>query len=82
VLVSKDRVLRAAPVEVKPVSAVGAGDSFLGTLVWGLAAGHGIEDAFRRAVAAGAAALLNSGTELCRPADVERLAAEVVLTAA
>ena len=31
-------------------------------------------DSFRQAVAAGAAALLNPGTELCRPHDVERLA--------
>ena len=82
VLVTRDRVLRAEPVAVKPVGAVGAGDSFLGALVWRLAAGHDLDDAFRQAVAAGAAALLNPGTELCRAADVERLAREVVLTAA
>jgi 6-phosphofructokinase 2 len=80
VLVTRDRVLRAEPIAVKPVSAVGAGDSFLGALIWRLAAGHDIEDVFRQAVAAGAAALLNPGTELCRPADVERLASQVVLT--
>jgi 6-phosphofructokinase 2 len=82
VLVTRDRVLRAEPIAVKPVSAVGAGDSFLGALIWRLAAGHDIEDAFRQAVAAGAAALLNTGTELCRPADVEQLAKQVVLTEA
>ncbi len=82
VLVTRDRVLRAEPIAVKPVSAVGAGDSFLGALIWRLSAGHDIEDAFRQAVAAGAAALLNTGTELCRPADVEQLAKQVVLTEA
>ena len=82
VLVTGDKVLRAAPIAIKPVSAVGAGDSFLGALIWRLACGHALDDAFRQAVAAGAAALLNPGTELCRPTDVERLARQVVLTAA
>src|SRR6185437_12669338 len=58
----------------RPVSAVGAGDSFLGALTYGLASGARLDDAFRLAVAAGAAALLNPGTELCRPCDVKRLA--------
>jgi len=82
VLVTRDKVLRAEPIAVKPIGAVGAGDSFLGALIWRLAAGSDLEDAFRQAVAAGAAALLNPGTGLCRPADVERLARQVVLTAA
>jgi 6-phosphofructokinase 2 len=82
VLVTKDQVLRAEPLAIKPVSAVGAGDSFLGALIWRLAAGADLKDAFRQAVAAGAAALLNPGTELCRPSDIKRLAEQVVLTAA
>lgn len=82
VLVTRNKVLRAEPIAVKPIGAVGAGDSFLGALIWRLAAGYDLDDAFRQAVAAGAAALLNPGTGLCRPVDVERLAREVVLTAA
>ena len=78
-LVTSDRVWRARPLPVTPLSAVGAGDSFLGALVGRLAAGAGMADAFRYAMAAGAAALLNPGTELCRPADVERLASQVVM---
>ncbi|WP_128923875.1 1-phosphofructokinase family hexose kinase [Bradyrhizobium guangxiense] len=81
-LVTSDRVLRARPLAITPVSAVGAGDSFLGALVHGLASGAGLEHCFRQAVAAGAAALLNPGTELCRPDDVKRLAAQVTLTTA
>jgi 6-phosphofructokinase 2 len=82
VLVTRDRVLRAEPLPITPVSAVGAGDSFLGALISRLAAGADLEKSFRQAVAAGAAALLNSGTELCRPDDVKRLAEEVILKSA
>lgn len=81
-LVTSDRVLRARPLAITPVSAVGAGDSFLGALVHGLASGADLEHCFRQAVAAGAAALLNPGTELCRPDDVKRLAAQVTLATA
>jgi 6-phosphofructokinase 2 len=82
VLVTRDQVLRAEPLPITPVGAVGAGDSFLGALLWQLASGGDLEESFRHAVAAGAAALLNPGTELCRPADVERLAQRVIVKAA
>ncbi|WP_316189217.1 MULTISPECIES: 1-phosphofructokinase family hexose kinase [unclassified Bradyrhizobium] len=82
VLVTRDLVLRARPLAITPVSAVGAGDSFLGALVAKLAAGAAIDEAFRWAVAAGAAALLHPGTALCDPIDVSRLAGEVQLQAA
>jgi 6-phosphofructokinase 2 len=80
-LVERDRALRAQPVPITPMSAVGAGDSFLGALVWSLAEGINLESAFRMAVAAGASALLRPGTDLARPEDTHRLAAEVVVTA-
>jgi 6-phosphofructokinase 2 len=81
-LVTRDRILRAPPLAITPVSAVGAGDSFLGALIHGLASGIDLEDAFRLAAAAGAAALLNPGTELCRAEDVRRLAEAVILKSA
>ncbi len=80
-LVARDRVLRAAPLPITPVSTVGAGDSFLGAMVWSLAAGLDLEHAFRLDVAAGSSALLNLGTELSHPDDTRRLFAEVVVTA-
>jgi len=80
-LVARDLVLRADPLPIKPVSAIGAGDSFLGAMVWGLAAGVDLEHAFRFAVAAASSALLNAGTELCHREDTHRLAAEVVIRA-
>ena len=71
--VTRDAAWRAPALEVELVSAVGAGDSFVGGLTWSLSAGHGLEQAFRYAVAAGSAALLTPGTELSRAEDVHRL---------
>ena len=72
-LVTRDLAVRARAMDVRAVSAVGAGDSFVGGIAWSLAAGHSVVDAFRWGVAAGSAAVLNPGTELCHAADVERL---------
>lgn len=63
--------IRRVPARHVPVrSAVGAGDSFVGGLTWSLASGNAIESAFRFGVAAGAAAVMTEGTELCRPDDI------------
>ncbi len=69
--------LQAPDVVVQ--SAVGAGDSFLAALVLRLSQGLPEADAFRWAVAAGTAAVLTPGTELCRREDVERLYAQVAV---
>jgi 6-phosphofructokinase 2 len=69
--------LHLAAPDVVVQSAVGAGDSFLAALVLRLAQGRPVEEAFRWGVAAGTAAVLTPGTELCRRADVERLYASV-----
>ena len=53
-------------------SAVGAGDSFVAAMTLGLARGHRLNDALTLAVAAGTAAVMTMGTELCRSEDVER----------
>lgn len=80
-LVTREGVWRAKPLAITPLSAVGAGDSFLGVLVFHLAAGAAPADGFRQAVAAGAAALINPGTGLCQPADIARLMRDVVIEA-
>ncbi len=72
-LVTANLVCRARTPAVKITSAVGAGDSFLGGMMWSLAAGDSLIDAFRSGVAAGTAAVLKPGTELCDPDDVLRL---------
>jgi len=76
-LVTADRVLRAQPMAIEPVSTVGAGDSFLGGMVAALASGKPLDEAFRVAVAAASAAVLSPGTELCRAEDVKRLLPKV-----
>ena len=78
-LVTQGSTLRAPALPIKPVSTVGAGDSFMGAMVWALASGHSLEDAFRYGVAAGSAALITPGTELCAREDVKRLYGQVVM---
>lgn len=70
--------LPAVPIEAK--SAVGAGDSFLAAMTYGLASGRDPAEAFRLGIAAGAAAVLTPGTDLCHRADVERLLSLVAST--
>jgi len=54
-------------------STVGAGDSMLAGIVLRLQQGGSLPDAVRFGVAAGAATVMNPGTELCRRSEVERL---------
>jgi len=75
ILASRTGVVHLPAPAVRMVSAVGAGDSFLGALVLRLAQGHAPESALRTAVAAGSAAVITPATELCRPEDVVRLEA-------
>ncbi len=65
------RHIRAPTVKIR--SKVGAGDSMVGGMVFALAQGKAILEAVRYGVAAGAAAVMTEGTELCRQADTERL---------
>jgi 6-phosphofructokinase 2 len=72
-LVGRDRVIRAEPPPLSPLSSIGAGDSFLGAMVWALAAGQDLADALRLGVAAGSSAVLNPGAELAHADDTRRL---------
>lgn len=76
-LVTAERTWRALSVPVKVASAIGAGDSFVGGLIWALNRQADLEQAFRYGMAAASAALLAAGTALCQPADVQRLYPEV-----
>ena len=78
-LVTQRQAFYAPALPVEPVSVVGAGDSFLGAMVWSLDAGDSIEHAFRYGIAAGSAALLSPGTGLCKAEDVRRLYPQVHL---
>jgi 6-phosphofructokinase 2 len=63
--------VRAPTVPIK--SKVGAGDSMVAGTVLGLERGLPVMDAVRLGVAAGAAAVMTPGTELCRREDTENL---------
>ncbi|MGD0634115.1 MAG: 1-phosphofructokinase family hexose kinase [Beijerinckiaceae bacterium] len=78
-LVTAGGAWRAPALPIQPVSTVGAGDSFLGAMVWALASKMSLEECFRYAVAGGSAAVLAPGTELCRQQDVRRLLTQVTL---
>jgi len=80
-LISRDLALRASAIPCTPQSVSGAGDSFLGAMIWSLMADRDLERALRYAVAGGSAALRSPGTELCRSDEVHRLVGEVVITA-
>ena len=72
-VVTARRAYRASAPAVDVRSKVGAGDSFLAGCVLALSQGRSIEDALRLGMAAGTAAVMNEGTQLCRKEDVERL---------
>jgi 6-phosphofructokinase 2 len=80
-LVTDERAWRAQPLPVKQVGAVGAGDSFVGAMVWSLVSGRNMEETFRYASAAGSAAVLGRGTELCRKEDTERFYDQLTIRA-
>ena len=77
ILVSGQGAFFLPAVNVEVRSAVGAGDSFLAGMTYGLASGQDEATAFRMGAAAGAAAVQSPGTELCKTADVDLLLARV-----
>ncbi len=76
-LVHKDGAFGLPALPVKASSAVGAGDSFVGGMVFALASGSSIEEAFRLGLAAATATVLSPGTDLCQKSDVDRLLQQV-----
>lgn len=70
-------VLRTVPPPVRVRSTVGAGDSTVAGFVFRHAGGKSLEECVRFATAAGTAATLAPGNQLCRLRDVQRLAPKV-----
>ncbi|MDH6265686.1 6-phosphofructokinase 2 [Rhizobium sp. SG_E_25_P2] len=77
ILAGPDGAIRLASPKVEVRSAVGSGDSFVGAFVWALSEEKDSADAFRWAIAAGAATAMTSGTDLCRRGDIESLFARI-----
>jgi len=72
-LINKKEIVQYTQPQVKTDSRIGAGDSMVAGIVYGLTTGYSIKDAVRLGIASGAAAVITPGTELCRPSDVEHL---------
>lgn len=72
-LARKEGPLFLPALKIEALSAVGAGDSFLAAMLFKLAGGSDAEEAFRYGIAGGAAAVLDPGTDLAHPDDIERL---------
>jgi 6-phosphofructokinase 2 len=75
--VTRSERYRAVPPSVKVRSTVGAGDSTVAGFVFRYAGGKPLEDCVRFATAAGTAATLAPGNQLCKLRDTQRLAAQI-----
>lgn len=72
-LVTRDNIEYAPAPTVHRKSTVGAGDSMVAGMVLSLAQGKPLTHAVMYGVAAGTAATMNEGTELCKKEDTEKL---------
>jgi len=72
-IVSAQESWRARSIHVEVQTTIGAGDSFVGGMVWSLSRGDTLLKAFQYGMASGAAALLAPGTSLAQASDVHRL---------
>lgn len=79
VLANADGCWHAVAPRVTVISAVGAGDSFVGAYALALSTGADRPTALTHAVAAASAACRTAGTALCQPQDVAEALAGTVL---
>jgi 6-phosphofructokinase 2 len=77
VVATKERAFRVFTPRVKTVSALGAGDAFVGAMTFALAAGRALDDALMLATAAGAATAMTPVSKTCQRADVMQLYEQV-----
>jgi 6-phosphofructokinase 2 len=77
IVATPKRQIEIRPPHVGVKSGVGAGDSFVAALVFGLASGWPLDDAARYGVAAAAAAVTTEATELCKKETVEAYFAQI-----
>ncbi|CAN5768315.1 hypothetical protein BH23CHL2_BH23CHL2_25090 [soil metagenome] len=76
--VDRQGMQRIAAPPVRSQSKVGAGDSMVAGIIWGLEQGLSVLQAALLGVAAGAAAVMTPGSDLCSREDTERLHAQMI----
>ncbi len=79
-LVNEQTIWQAASPRIKERNPIGAGDSMVGGLVWGLSEGLSTPEALRWGIACGAATASLSGTAIGSRQLVEALLPQVLLT--
>lgn len=72
-LVTNEMAKIYRPPQVKRKSTVGAGDSMVAGIVYYLSKGKVLHEAVQYGVACGTAATMNTGTELCKKEDADKL---------
>jgi 1-phosphofructokinase len=77
VAISEDGAWRSWSPPTDVISSVGAGDALLGGMLYSLEEGGSLEEGLRWGTAAGAAACLTSGTQLCRKSELLSLLPQV-----
>lgn len=81
VLVDDGKAWLAASPQIRAANPIGAGDSMVAGIVWGLSQGDNLQDALRKGIACGAATASQKGTSVGSLAQVNRLLTEVQLQA-
>lgn len=76
-LITATEHYKAVAPQAPVLSTVGAGDSMVAGMLAALTKGWGWEQVLQYGVAAGSAATLHKGTELCSLADTERIFAQI-----
>ncbi|HEX9917499.1 MAG TPA: 1-phosphofructokinase [candidate division Zixibacteria bacterium] len=79
-LVTKEKSFYAIPPKVEPVSVVGAGDSMVAGMALKIAQGGSLSEILRFGVAAGTAAVLSPGTELCTRKEFKKILPKVKIS--
>ncbi|MCG3174533.1 MAG: Tagatose-6-phosphate kinase [Myxococcota bacterium] len=78
--IDRRNVFHGKGPDVRAESSVGAGDSMIAGILYGLYNGMAPDVALRWGVAAGTAAVITRGTVLCHPEDVHRMYEQCVIT--
>lgn len=73
IMITKEKAYHVKPPKVIVKSTIGAGDSMVAGIVFGLSKGENLEKSLQYGIACGTAATMNLGSQLCKKEDVQML---------